>query len=229
MADIFSIFNGVTMSLLVLGSVVGIIFGAIPGLNATMAVALCLPFTYGMDAVNGIALLLALYFGGISGGLISAVLLKIPGTPGSLATIWDGGKMAENGQPGRALGIGITYSFIGNIFGVICMALIAPQLANFASRFGPCEYFSLMFFALTLISTLSEGDMVNALMSGCAGLLIAMVGVAPMDNVRRFTFDIPDLNNGFALISMMIGFFAITEVLDTVKKKDATGYKKVKF
>src|SRR5574344_64189 len=229
MAELFTVFNGVTLSLILLGSVVGIIFGAIPGLNATMAVALCLPFTYGMDSVNGISLLLALYFGGISGGLISAVLLRIPGTPGSLATVWDGGKMAENGEPGRALGIGITYSFIGNIFGIVCMALIAPQLANFASKFGPCEYFALMFFALTLISTLAEGDMTKALISGCAGLLVAMIGVAPMDNARRFTFGIPDLNNGFALISMMIGFFAITEVLDTVKDKQPEGYQKVKF
>ena len=109
------------------------------------------------------------------------------------------------------------------------MALIAPQLANFASRFGPCEYFALIFFALTLISSLSEGDMVKALISGCAGLIVSMVGVAPMDNARRFTFDIPDLNGGFALISMMIGFFAITEVLDSVKDKQVKGYQKVKF
>ena len=229
MAETITVFNGSTLLLILLGSIVGVIFGAIPGLNATMAVALCLPFTYGMDSVNGVSLLLALYLGGISGGLISAVLLRIPGTPGSLATIWDGGQMAENGQPGRALGIGITYSFIGNIFGIVCMALIAPQLANFASRFGPVEYFSLMFFALTLISSLSEGDMIKALISGCAGLIIAMVGVAPMDNARRFTFDIPDLNNGFALISMMIGFFAIAEVLDAAQEKQASGYKRVIF
>jgi len=229
MDEILTMFNGATLFLILLGSIVGVIFGAIPGLNATMAVALCLPFTYGMDPVNGVSLLLALYLGGISGGLISAVLLRIPGTPGSLATVWDGGKMAENGEPGRALGIGITYSFIGNIFGIVCMALIAPQLANFASRFGPCEYFALIFFALTLISSLSEGDMVKALISGCAGLIVAMVGVAPMDNARRFTFDMPDLNSGFALISMMIGFFAITEVLDSVKDKQVKGYKKVKF
>ncbi|NLU44285.1 MAG: tripartite tricarboxylate transporter permease, partial [Acholeplasmataceae bacterium] len=169
MDEILTMFNGATLLLILLGSIVGIVFGAIPGLNATMAVALCLPFTYGMDSVNGVSLLLALYLGGISGGLISAVLLRIPGTPGSLATVWDGGKMAENGEPGRAFGIGITYSFIGNIFGILCMALIAPQLANFASRFGPCEYFALIFFALTLISSLSEGDMVKALISGCAG------------------------------------------------------------
>ena len=229
MDEILTMFNGATLLLILLGSIVGIVFGAIPGLNATMAVALCLPFTYGMDSVNGVSLLLALYLGGISGGLISAVLLRIPGTPGSLATVWDGGKMAENGEPGRAFGIGITYSFIGNIFGILCMALIAPQLANFASRFGPCEYFALIFFALTLISSLSEGDMVKALISGCAGLIVSMVGVAPMDNARRFTFDIPDLNGGFALISMMIGFFAITEVLDSVKDKQVKGYQKVKF
>ena len=213
MSGFLAIFNPGTLALILIGVVIGIIFGAIPGLSGTMAVALCLPFTYSMTSVDSISMLLALYFGGVSGGLIAAVLLRIPGTPGSVATIWDGGKMAENGQPHRALGIGITYSMVGNLFGVACMAFIAPQIASFARKFGPCEYAAVIFFALTLISSLSDGDMLKALISGCAGLLFAMVGVAPMDNVKRFTFGNPNLNSGFALISMMIGFFAITEVI----------------
>lgn len=218
-AGILEVFDPVTLLLIFCGSVLGVIFGAIPGLSGTMAVALCLPFTYAMNTNNGISLLLALYFGGVSGGLIASVLLRIPGTPGSVATLWDGGTMAKNGQPGRALGIGITYSFIGSVFGILCMAFIAPQIAAFARNFGPCEYFAVIFFALTLISTLSDGNMVKALMSGCIGLLVAMIGVAPMDNIKRFTFGNADLNNGFALISMMIGFFAIAEVLNSAGKK----------
>ena len=213
MSGFLAIFNPGTLMLILIGVVIGIVFGAIPGLSGTMAVALCLPFTYSMNSVDSISMLLALYFGGVSGGLIASVLLRIPGTPGSVATIWDGGKMAENGQPHRALGIGITYSLIGNLFGVACMAFIAPQIASFARKFGPCEYAAVIFFALTLISSLSDGDMLKALISGCAGLLFAMVGVAPMDNVKRFTFGNANLNSGFALISMMIGFFAITEVV----------------
>lgn len=213
MAGFLAILNPTTLLLILVGVVIGIVFGAIPGLSGTMAVALCLPFTYSMNSVDSISMLLALYFGGVSGGLIASVLLRIPGTPGSVATIWDGGKMAENGEPHRALGIGITYSLIGNLFGVACMAFIAPQIAAFARQFGPCEYAAVIFFALTLISSLSDGDMLKALISGCMGLLFAMVGVAPMDNVKRFTFGTPDLNSGFALISMMIGFFAITEVV----------------
>ncbi|MBR1671788.1 MAG: tripartite tricarboxylate transporter permease [Fretibacterium sp.] len=213
MTGFLAVFHPGTLLLILLGCIVGIIFGAVPGLSGTLAVALCLPFTYSMNSVDSVSVLLALYLGGVSGGLIASVLLRIPGTPGSVATIWDGGKMAENGEPHRALGIGITYSLIGNLFGVFCMAFISPQIASFARKFGPCEYAAVIFFALTLISSLSDGDMLKALISGCAGLIFAMVGVAPMDNVRRFTFGVPDLNSGFALISMMIGFFAITEVV----------------
>ena len=213
MAGYLAIFQPVTLLLILAGVVIGIVFGAIPGLSGTMAVALCLPFTYSMNSVNSISMLLALYLGGVSGGLIASVLLRIPGTPGSVATIWDGGKMALNGEPNRALGAGITYSFIGNVFGILCMAFVAPQIAAFARNFGPCEYAAVIFFALTLISSLSDGNMLKALISGCAGLLFAMVGVAPMDNVKRFTFGNANLNSGFALISMMIGFFAITEVI----------------
>ena len=183
MAGYLAIFQPVTLLLILAGVVIGIVFGAIPGLSGTMAVALCLPFTYSMNSVDSISMLLALYLGGVSGGLIASVLLRIPGTPGSVATIWDGGKMALNGEPNRALGAGITYSFIGNVFGILCMALVAPQIAAFARNFGPCEYAAVIFFALTLISSLSDGNMIKALISGCAGLLFAMVGVAPMDNV----------------------------------------------
>lgn len=229
MSGFLSVFNPMTLALIVFGSVLGIIFGAIPGLSGTMAVALCLPFTYAMDTTNGVSLLLALYFGGVSGGLIASVLLRIPGTPGSVATIWDGGKMAENGQPGRALGLGIFYSFIGSVFGVLCMAFIAPQIAAVARSFGPCEYFAVIFFALTLISSLSDGNMLKALISGCMGLAVAMIGIAPMDSAKRFTFGNPDLNNGFALISMMIGFFAISEVLSSAGNKARTSSSQVKF
>ena len=98
MSGFLAIFNPGTLALILIGVVIGIIFGAIPGLSGTMAVALCLPFTYSMTSVDSISMLLALYFGGVSGGLIAAVLLRIPGTPGSVATIWDGGKMAEIGR-----------------------------------------------------------------------------------------------------------------------------------
>lgn len=229
MSGFLSVFNPLTLLLIVFGSVLGIIFGAIPGLSGTMAVALCLPFTYAMDTTNGISLLLALYFGGVSGGLIASVLLRIPGTPGSVATIWDGGKMAENGQPGRALGLGIFYSFIGSVFGVLCMAFIAPQIAAVARSFGPCEYFAVIFFALTLISSLSDGSMLKALISGCIGLAVAMIGIAPMDSAKRFTFGNPNLNNGFALISMMIGFFAIAEIFSSAGSKAQTDRSHVKF
>ncbi len=144
--------------LMVLGVVFGIIFGAIPGLTATMGVALGLPLTFGMTPIEGLSLLSAIYIGGVSGGLISAILLKIPGTPSSIATTFDGSPMAARGEAGRALGIGITYSFIGTIFSLIVLVFIAPPIADIALKFGPFEYFAVSLFALTIISSLSEGS-----------------------------------------------------------------------
>ena len=138
----------ICLLLILLGVIVGIIFGSIPGLSATMALVLFLPMSFGMDPIKGISLLIGLYIGGISGGLISAILLKIPGTPSSIATVFDGGPMADNGEAGRALGIGILYSFIGGIISVIALIFISPYLAKVALKFTPFEYFAIAFFSL---------------------------------------------------------------------------------
>ena len=127
-AGLLSSINPFTILLCALGVIIGIIFGSIPGLTSTMAVALCLPITYGMGALNGIAMLIALYVGGTSGGLISAILLKIPGTPSSVATTFDGAPMAEHGQAGKALGVGILYSFLGTVISIVALIFIAPSL-----------------------------------------------------------------------------------------------------
>ena len=134
------------MLIIFLGVGVGIIFGALPGLTATMAVALCLPFSFGMGPISGFALLIALYIGGISGGLISAILINIPGTPSSVATTFDGAPMARNGEGGKALGTGVVFSFFGTIFSIAILIFVAPPLAEFALKFGPYEYFALAFF-----------------------------------------------------------------------------------
>jgi putative tricarboxylic transport membrane protein len=198
---------------LVIGTVVGIIFGAIPGLTAVMAIALFLPMTYGMSMGLGISVLIALYIGAISGGLISAILLKIPGTPSSVATCWDGHPLAEKGEAAKALGVGIVFSFLGTIVSIVALVFIAPTLAKLALRFGPQEYFSIAVFSLTLIATLSSGSMIKGLFSGVIGFVFATVGIAPVDADVRFTFGHFELNNGFDTLTVLIGLFAITEII----------------
>ena len=136
------------------GTMVGIVFGAVPGLSATMALALCLPISYKLPSTLSIAFLIALYIGGISGGLISAILLNIPGTPSSVATTFDGSPMAKNGQAGKALGIAMFSSLIGTLVSVVILMFLAPVIARAALKFGPYEYFSVCFFALVLLSVL---------------------------------------------------------------------------
>jgi len=206
------------MGFVTLGVAVGIVFGAVPGLTAVMAVALCLPLTYGMSAAAGISLLVALYIGATSGGLISAILLKIPGTPASIATTFDGGPMMEKGEGAKALGVGIVFSFLGTIVSIAALIFIAPSLAKAALSFGPHEYFSIAIFSLTLIATLSSGSMIKGLFSGVAGFVFATVGIAPVDAIRRFTFGQTDLNNGFEILTVLVGVFAISEIIGVAEK-----------
>ena len=199
--------------LVLFGTLVGIVFGAIPGLTSTMAVALFLPITYSLGAAAGISLLVALFIGGTSGGLISAILLKIPGTPSSVATTWDGGPMMEKGQGAKALGLGVVFSFLGTIIGILALVFIAPTLAKVALRFGPHEYFGIAIFSLTLIASLSSGSMIKGVFSGVIGFMFATVGIAPVDATPRFTFGYVELNGGFEILTVLIGIFAISEII----------------
>jgi len=207
------VFTFQILGLILFGTVVGIIFGAIPGLTATMAVALFLPITYTLGPAAGISLLVSLYIGGVSGGLISAILLKIPGTPASVATVFDGGPMMEKGEGAKALGVGIAYSFIGTLLSIFALIFIAPTLAHIALSFGPQEYFSIAIFSLTLIITLATGSMVKGIFSGALGFLFSTVGIAPVDAITRFTFGLTALNGGFDILTVLIGLFAISEII----------------
>lgn len=210
---LLSVLNIGTFGVIIIGVVVGIIFGSIPGLTSTMGVALCLPLTFSMSPLNGIAMLVALYVGGTSGGLISAILLKIPGTPSSVATTFDGGPMAERGEGGRALGIGILYSFLGTILSIVALIFIAPSLAKIALKFGPFEYFSICLFALTMIGAMVGDNLLKGLMSGVLGLTVSLFGIASIGGAERFTFGLTALENGFEQLPVMIGLFAVAEIL----------------
>ncbi|MBZ4691277.1 MAG: hypothetical protein JG765_2528 [Cereibacter sp.] len=199
--------------LMTTGVAVGIVFGAVPGLTAVMAIALCLPMTYGLGPAAGISLLIALFVGATSGGLISAILLKIPGTPSSIATTFDGGPMMEKGEGAKALGVGIVFSFLGTIASVAALAFIAPSLAKVALSFGPHEYFAIAVFSLTLIATLSSGSMAKGIFAGVLGFAVSTVGIAPVDATTRFTFGQVELNAGFSILTVLVGMFAVAEII----------------
>lgn len=207
------IFNPVCLSLIMLGVFIGIIFGAIPGLSATMALVLFLPMSFGMEPMNGISLLVGLYLGGISGGLISAILLKIPGTPSSIASVFDGGPMADKGQAGQALGIGILTSFVGGLISIFALMFISPGLSRITLLFTSTEYFAVAVFSLTIIASLSGDSLLKGMISGLLGLSLAIVGIAPIDGIRRFTFGQPQLYAGFETVVILIGLYAVTDVV----------------
>ena len=203
---------------IIVGVFVGMMFGCVPGLNGSTAIALFIPITYVLEPAISIGLLMSLMIGGVSGGLISAILLNIPGTAASFGTTFDGHPMAMRGEAGKALGTGIVFSVLGTLVSTIIMLFLAPALADFALSFGSREYFAVALFALTMVASMSGGNMVRGLISGCLGFIIAMVGIAPVDYTHRFTFGSSNLVAGFALISVLTGPFAVAEVMKNAKK-----------
>src|SRR6056300_337717 len=198
---------------LFIGIVVGVIGGAIPGLSATMAVALTLPFTFPMQPINGIFLLLGVYKGGIFGGSIPAILIKTPGTPASSATILDGYPLAEKGQAGKALGMALWASCTADVVSNLSLILFAGWLASFALNFGPPEFFALIFFSLTIIAGVSGDSLLRGTLSAVAGLILATVGLDLVYGTNRFTFGDSNLMGGLNFIAVLIGLFAIPEVI----------------
>ena len=225
-AGILSICDVKIMLLMFLGVFMGIIVGAIPGLSVTMGVALFLPITFGMEPVAALSLLVALYIGGTSGGLISAILLRIPGTASSIATCFDGHPMAEKGEATKALGVGIVFSFLGGFVSYIVLMLLAPAIAKVALQFGPYEYFAIGLFSMTMIASLASGSLVKGIISSMLGVMVSFVGIAPITSFTRFTFGQSELNAGFTILPVLIGLFAVSQVLSAVeekfKKEDAT-------
>lgn len=209
--------------LIAAGVALGLVFGSIPGLTATMAVAICLPITYGMDPIAGMSLLMGLYIGGVSGGLIPAILLKLPGTPSSIATTFDGYPMAQRGEPGKAFNYAIVSSFLGGLLSIIVLIMIAPPLGRVALQFGPFEFFAIVVFSLTLIASLSGDSLPKGIMAGLLGISFAMVGSAPIDAYPRFTYGFTDMNAGFNLLPVLIGLFALSEIFLSAEKKVKKG------
>jgi putative tricarboxylic transport membrane protein len=201
-------------------SLLGIIIGALPGLTATMGVALFVTLTYKMAPDQAILCLMALYVGAIYGGSRSAILLAIPGTPASAATTLDGFPLARSGQAGMAMGIATTSSALGTIVGIFFLALIAPLLAEFALRFGSYEFFWLALFGVLISGRLTAiDDPIKGYVAGILGLLVAMVGMEGLHAYQRFTFGVRPLGGGIDLIPAMVGAFGFAEILVVMKQR----------
>jgi len=197
---------------MVLGTLVGIVLGAIPGIGSVVAITMVLPFTYTMGQVPAIALVLAVYCASVYGGSISAILINTPGTPQSAATSLDGFPMVQRGEAAQAIGWATTASVIGGLFSILVLVLAAPQLAAIAVRFGAVETFALICLALTCIAWVSRGSMIKGLFAGILGLFVATVGMDPMTGQARFDFGYYPLQGGIALIPVLVGIFALAEV-----------------
>lgn len=221
---------------LALGVIIGVVAGAIPGMSATMAVALTLPFTFALEPITGILLLLGVYKGGIFGGSIPAILIKTPGTPASSATVLDGYPMAEQGRAGEALSMSLYASCIADLISNLALILLAAWLASFALNFGPPEMFTLIFFSLTIIAGVSGDSLLKGVVAACLGLGLATVGLDFIGGTERFTFDSVDLRGGLNFVAVLIGLFALPEIIAFMRKSDATdhrvrglGYSKLKW
>lgn len=208
---------------LLLGAVaLGIVVGALPGISATMGVALASPLTFSMDPLSGIMALLGIYCGAIFGGSISAILLGIPGTPGAVASALDGYPMTQRGRGSEAIGIAAVSSFFGGLVSAIVLAALAYPIASFALAFGPREYLALIVFAMTAMASLSPSSFLKGALTGFIGMFLATVGIDETFGVARFDFGSNYLSGGIPLIPVMIGLFAIPEVLTGIKQRFQT-------
>ena len=198
------------------GVVAGTVIGALPGLTATMAVAVLVPFTFAMEPASALIALGAIYTGAIYGGAYAAILLNTPGTPSSIATTFDGYPMAHAGRGDLALTLACLSSVVGGLVGAGFLLLLAPPMATVALKFGPVEYFWLAIFGLTLIASLGEGSMVKGLIGGCIGLLLSMVGVAEVGGDMRYVGDSKALLGGIDVVSALIGLYCVPVLIELV-------------
>jgi putative tricarboxylic transport membrane protein len=214
--EFLNLFTFLPMMYILVGVFLGIVVGAIPGLTGTMLISLTLPLTFYMTSKNSLILLISMYIGAISGGLITATLLRIPGTPASVVTTFDAYPMVKKGKAGRAIGIGIFSSFIGGNVAWLFLITLTPLMARFALKFSSFELFSLVFMAIVLIASVGQGSILRALISGFLGLLLAMPGTDPILGCKRLTFGLDEMLGGFNLLPVLIGLFGISQILNNV-------------
>jgi putative tricarboxylic transport membrane protein len=197
-----------TIVAMVAGTCLGICLGALPGIGATLGIALAIPFTYGMGPLPALALLAGIHNGSSQGGAIPAILLRIPGTPGSIVTSWDGYPLAEQGKAGGAINLSAVSCAVGGSLSALSLILLAPPLAKVALAFGPPEIFWVNVFGIATVAALLGDDMLKGLLAACFGLLIGTVGLDNVSGHERYTFGLLDLVNGISVIAVMVGMFS---------------------
>ena len=202
------------------GTVLGVIVGATPGLGSILGLSIVLPFTFGMDALSSMALLLGVYAGSVYGGSISAILINMPGTPQSAATSIDGYPMARKGKAGLAIGWASLASFFGGTFSAFVLMSVASPLAHFSLRLGPPEFFALTMMAMVCVAAVSRGSMIKGLIAGIIGLFVAVIGSDPITGDLRFEYGVLELSAGVNRIAVLIGVFALSEVFVLASKID---------
>ena len=217
------VFSWQNIVLIFVGTAVGMVFGALPGLTVTLAVTLVLPFTFDLPPESGIILLTGVYCAGTYAGSISAILINTPGTPSSAATAWDGYPLTRQGRSLEALSVALHASVLGGLISAVALIFFAPMLAKAALAFGPPERFALTFFGLTIIARVSGNSLSKGLISALFGLLIASVGVDPIMGVPRFSFNTFYLYGGVGMIEVFIGIFAVAEIFNQIGKRAEAG------
>lgn len=208
--NIFFIFSGVA---------IGIVLGAIPGLTATMGIALVIPITFYMNPVASISMLIGAYKGGLYGGSISAIMMGAPGTDSASATVMDGHKLAQAGKSAKALKIAAFSSIIGDFLGMLALVSLAPFIAKIALKIGPGDFSMIILFSLTIIAGVSGKSLTKGMLACCFGLLFGTVGMDPIIGLHRLTFEIPELDSGITVMGLLIGLFAIPEIILQMESK----------
>lgn len=201
------------MMFIALGTALGLVVGALPGLSATMALALLLPLTFALPPETGLCMLASLYLSAMYGGSVAAIILRTPGTPAAAATVVDGFPMGQRGEAGRALGISLTASLVGGVISGVALLTAAPFLGKLVLLFGPVELFAIAVLGITMIGTLSKGSPIKGLLSGALGLLLAMVGMDATTGTDRFTFDNINLFSGIPFTVALIGLFSLPQAI----------------
>ncbi|MDE7370664.1 MAG: tripartite tricarboxylate transporter permease, partial [Desulfovibrio sp.] len=209
-----------TLALMALSACFGIIMGAVPGLSGTLGIALLLPFTFGLDPATALLMLGSVYCGSEYGGSIPAILINTPGTAAALCTTFDGYPMAMKGQAQKALFTALISSVFGGLFGVSALIFLSLPLAAISMQFGAPEQFWLCVFALTIIASLSSGNVLKGILGALLGLVLACVGMDPITGHPRFTFNTMELMGGISVVPALIGLFAIPQALLLLKPAD---------
>lgn len=213
--------NPLNLGMLLLGTVVGALFGLLPGISVVTALSLLLPLTYGIDIAPAILLMIGTYCSGMFGGSMTSILFGIPGDPQNTATVFDGHPLTKAGQASRAIGGALIASVVGGLFSTASLILFAPLIMKFALSFGPAEYFGVIFLSLSMVAVLNAESAVKGGIAVLLGLLFASVGIAPESGVPRLTFGLSDLLGGIEFLPVLLGMFAISEILSRLKEGGA--------